>query len=299
MKKNWLQIVTLCLCVILLVVTILQNQKLEEYEELLQYHADHLDRELNRVQNICHDIINTLEEANRKIAEQSVELTGIDTENHTLQFKVSLSLKEWNDDTQVTVLATADEKTTSFPMNAAGNGAFYCQIAVPVDTDFFYVDLKADISGGGQNAQECLNYAIDHQLLPLHAAGGGWTGPEFDGKQMRSDFYINIEGAGSNPDKIRNPQFRIYKNGQLAQTLEANWDPTLSMDPCISFKPKTVADGWSIDCASGDAIEVWFRCEDEFGLGYEFRLQIWCVGEESDNYFEYLVKPDMTLFWPE
>ena len=113
MKKNWLQIVTLCLCVILLVVTILQNQKLEEYEELLQYHADHLDRELNRVQNICHDIINTLEEANRKIAEQSVELTEIDTENHTLQFKVSLSLKEWNDDTQVTVLATADEKTPS------------------------------------------------------------------------------------------------------------------------------------------------------------------------------------------
>ena len=59
------------------------------------------------------------------------------------------------------------------------------------------------------------------------------------------------------------------------------------------LRKESVGKGVHVEFHEDDTIIIRFRCEDEFGLGYDFLFFTWTAEGEI---FE---EPDMTLFWPE
>ena len=143
-------------------------------------------------------------------------------------------------------------------------------------------------------------------LLPLQNSGGGWSGPEYQDGVLRSQFSVSIRGFEGGmlkvyedqdgPASVQNPEFHIYKNGELEQTLAAiagsqedNIRIAAGLEPEVSAESSeitySVGDEWSIECEIGDLIDIHFVCRDEYGLGYDFFFQSWkAESENSDNY---------------
>lgn len=70
MKKNWMQIVTLCLCGILMAVTLVQGKQLNEIQRQMDDRMDNLRDSVEReIRNISNDIERELEEADKVVAE--------------------------------------------------------------------------------------------------------------------------------------------------------------------------------------------------------------------------------------
>lgn len=140
-------------------------------------------------------------------------------------------------------------------------------------------------------------------LLPLQMNGGGWSGPDYENGRMGSRFNVSIKGQHSDSVDIKNPEFWIYKNGSIVQQLDA-----IQSTEAYSDGKDYVIDSdntyWSIECAEEDTIEIHFRCEDEFGLGYDFLFQKWIAvidtNADSDNAIAPLDTEKMLeLYWPE
>lgn len=162
-------------------------------------------------------------------------------------------------------------------------------------------------------------------LLPLQNSGGGWSGPEYQDGVLRSQFSVSIRGFEGGmlkvyedqdgPASVQNPEFHIYKNGELEQTLAAiagsqedNIRIAAGLEPEVSAESSeitySVGDEWSIECEIGDLIDIHFVCRDEYGLGYDFFFQSWKIeSETSENYGSagvtsgYSSSEDVRLFW--
>lgn len=305
MKKNGLQILTLCLCVVLLVIVVIQGRQIQEYKFQLDYRLDEMEQSLsNEIYHISSNLAWELEEADKAVTDYSLEPVGIDWENRALLADVSVTLKEWYEDTAVTLMATMGEEDVTMPLTMGEDGACSGRLSLPLEgnSDLF---LTARISGGGLIRQEELGGWGDYSmLLPLRQAGGGWSGPEYqDGVLTCSYFEILIERTDGDAVMVQNPEFWFYRNGELVQTLEAVNDPHNTSDSGYYYGVDSEDHAWSIECGLGDSIEVRFRCEDEFGLGYDFPFQSWVVeGETSEDEFSvsgYDGSAGLTLFWPE
>lgn len=285
MKKNWLQIATLCVCAVLLVVTINQGRRLEEYQRQMQNDIDDVRRSITtEIQNISNSIEQELKEAECTISEYAFEPTGIDREARALLADVSVVVKEWYEDTEITLLVTTDGEERRVLMDSNGDGKYASQLTVPLERNFeLYLD--ALISGGGMTKQETLGAWNEiSMLLPLRTSGGGWSGPDYREGMLSSQFSITIEGQAGTPGPIIDPEFQIYQNGKLAQTLTAVIDPYSSSSIGACYTVDTEDNIWSMKCNIGDVVEVHFCCKDEYGLGYDFLFQTWSVdGVTPDN----------------
>ena len=137
MKKNWMQIVTLCICAILLVVTIGQGRRLKDYQQQMVSNVQSLNRSVyDEVRSISNRIEGKLEEANRAVFEYALEPTGMDKQSRSLLSDVSVTLKEWYEDTEVTLHATLGEITVPLTMTADGNGTFTGHLSLPVEENY-------------------------------------------------------------------------------------------------------------------------------------------------------------------
>ena len=303
MKKNWMQIITLCLCGVLLVVTIAQGRQLSEFQRKMENQMDHLRSDVeHEIQYISNDIERELEEANRVVAEYALEPKGIDKENRSLQAEASVTLKEWYEDTQIVLLARVGNEELSLPTTADGNGTFSSQLSLPLEGNY-EVFLDALVTGGGLTKKETLSaWGEISMMLPLRNSGGGWSGPEYREGVMSSQFNITIEGQDAVPGPIQNPQFLTYKNGELVLTQDAVEDPYTSGTNAVCYTVDTENYDWSVACEVGDVIEVRFRCEDEFGLGYDFLFQTWVAEGETANNQASAGGQDgsvpLELYWP-
>ena len=304
MKKNWMQIVTLCLCGVLLVVTIAQGKQLSEFQRKMENQMDHLRSDVeHEIQYISNDIERELEEANRVVAEYALEPKGIDKETRSLQAEASVTLKEWYEDTQIVLLTRVGDEELSLPTTADGNGTFSSQLSLPLEGNH-EVFLDALVTGGGLTKKESLGgWGEISMMLPLRNSGGGWSGPEYREGVMSSNFDITLEGQNGAPSPVRSPQFLTYKNGELVQTQNAIEDPYSSASNGRCYTVDTEDGRWSVACDVGDVIEIRFRCEDEFGLGYDFLFQTWVAeGETADNYASAGAQTGsdlLELYWPE
>jgi len=304
MKKNWMQILTLCLCGVLLVVTIAQGKQLSEFQRKMENQMDHLRSDVeHEIQYISNDIERELEEANRVVAEYALEPQGIDKATRSLQAEASVTLKEWYEDTQIVLLARVGDEELSLPTTTDGNGSFSSQLSLPLDGNY-EVFLDALVTGGGLTKKENLSaWGEIAMMLPLRNSGGGWSGPEYREGVMCSQFNITIEGQNAVPGPIQNPQFLTYKNGELVLTQDAVQDPYTSGTNAVCYTVDTENYDWSVECDVGDVIEVRFRCEDEFGLGYDFLFQTWVAeGETAENQASGGVQSGsalLELYWPE
>ena len=112
-----------------------------------------------------------------------------------------------------------------------------------------------------------------------------------------------IRGEKGTPAPVQNPQFLTFKNGELVQTQEAIEDPYSGASDGRCYTVDTENYEWSVQCDIGDVIEVRFRCEDEFGLGYDFLFQTWVAeGETAENQASAGGQSGsalLELYWPE
>ena len=305
MKKNWLQIITLCLCAALLIVVISQGRRLDQYQRQTKSSIDNLKQTVENEMYLVSDRIqNELEEANRVVAQYALEPTGIDKGNKALTTDVSVTLKEWYADTEITVLATIDGKKVSLPATADGAGSFVAQLSIPLEGNP-EVLLDALITGGGLTKQETLSaWGEISLLLPLRQDGGGWSGPDYRDGVLYSQFTTTITGQDGIPVSIHNPVFQIYKNGELAQTIAAIVDPYMSASNGACYTVDSADGDWGIACDVGDVIDIRFLCEDQYGLGYDFLFATWPVqGETPENSAsaggQFGSSSDLKLYWPE
>jgi len=304
MKKNWMQVVTLCLCGILLAVTFVQGKQLNEIQRQMDNRMDNLRDSVEReIRNISNDIERELEEADKVVAEYALEPQGIDKETRSLQATAAVTLKEWYDDTEIVLLAKVGGNELSLPMESAGNGSYASRISLPLEGNN-EVFLDALVTGGGLTKKESLGGWGDiSMLLPLQNSGGGWGGPEYRDGVMSSQFHITIRGENGTPAPVQNPQFLTFKNGELVQTQKAIEDPYSGASDGRCYTVDTENYEWSVQCDIGDVIEVRFRCEDEFGLGYDFLFQTWVAeGETAENQASAGGQSGsalLELYWPE
>lgn len=223
---------------------------------------------------------------------------GIDSEARTLLAEASVELKSWGDDTRAALLAAVGGEELSAPMEGAGDGAYSAQLALPLEAGT-ELRLAVLISDGGQERREELGAWEDlAMLLPLQNGGGGWSGPEYIGGRLRSQFHITIEGYDGPPGAIADPAFTVYKNGEPAQEFAAVIDPMSGPPDAACYTVDTENNDWSIECGAGDVIEIRFTCVDGYGLGYDFLFQRWSPGAEELDVAEDGGEA-LRLFWPE
>ncbi|MBQ8646926.1 MAG: hypothetical protein IJ484_02145, partial [Oscillospiraceae bacterium] len=113
-------------------------------------------------------------------------------------------------------------------------------------------------------------------LLPLQTSGGGWDGPSRMDGALSSSFAISIYTEEGLSTEVLDPEFRIYKNGELVQTLGG----VVSIHTSggfneISYSVDTDGQRWRLECEPEDVIVIRFVCSDRYGLEYDFLFQIW------------------------
>ena len=308
MEKKWSTYLPLLLCAVLLVMVLRQSAQLREYREQIDSQIQFLHHELNSQYNSINQLYDNVEEyveeAQRVIKAYDLQPSGVDTVNRTLNAEFTIELKEWHTDTRVMLLASVNGKQSNLPMTNIGAGIFSVSLPLPLDSvNNFLVQLSATVTGGGLTRQEELgSWSELSMLLPLSLRGGGWSEPTYLNGMMQSDFHVRIDGQGHQTAPVCEPMFHIYKNGELAQTLNAVIDPNSSSSIGINFTTDTENYVWCLPCAIGDVIEIRFLCQDEYGLGYDFLFQTWTAAVAPENQTGAGIAAeaqDLTLFWPE
>ena len=327
MKNNWMQYLSLALCAVMLIIIIAQGKKLDEYQTQVNSQIQSSRMSLNDdIQSLRYYIDNQMEKADKVVSSYELTPSGIDKNNHFLKVAVSLSLKEWYEDSKVELIAMLNQTKIEVDMNGDGAGGFRGEISLPLEGDM-PIYLSAQISGGGMIQKEDIGgWGNLSMLLPLRNSGGGWSGPEYRDGVMSSQFSISIRGFGNEmlqvyeeqgiPASVQNPEFHVYKNGEFEQRLPAiagspedNLRIAAGLEPemraQISEITYSVGDDWNIKCEVGDVIDIHFVCYDKYGLGYDFFLQSWkAQNETQDNYSaggtvsEYGNSEALKLFWP-
>ncbi len=280
--KNWMQLFTLIVCLVLLITVVVQRQQMNVYQQNMDDRLDMLQSQISaEISSVSDRVEAALEEQNRLVKDFSLEPAGLDAEKKALSSRVCVSLKEWSPDTAVTLAASIGGESLSVAMVPDIQGSYTAQLLLPLEEDReLFLDVQ--IQSEGRIRQEELGAWGDiAMLLPLQNSGGGWSGPAYQDGTMESQFNIFIEGRDGQPVSVHNPQFLIYKNGVLTQTLDAVNDPFSDNAQGYSFTVDTQDNYWRLECAEGDVIHIRFRCCDEFGLGYDFLFMTWVAAQDN------------------
>ena len=109
MKKNAFQILTSVLCFVLLVITFCLAKKIEMLEQQTENRIEYLQDSLNqKMQNLYADFHRELEASNSVVEELSLEPVGLDSDTGNLAANLLVQLKQWSEDTVVTLYAEMD-----------------------------------------------------------------------------------------------------------------------------------------------------------------------------------------------
>lgn len=295
MKKYAIQIVTLVLCLVLLTVTVIQANKIEELEQQMNSRVDDLrDSLYQEVSKVSANLERKLEEANSLISAFALEPSGIDTETGYLLADACLKLKQWQDDMEVVVYAQVEEKAYTVTMESDQPGQFRGLLQLPLVTGT-PVSLEARISMDGVTRMESLGSWGDiSMLLPLRAGGSGWSGPNYVQGAMTTRFHIAIGSTDGSKVNVVDPVFTVYKNGILVDTVDAVIDPESFSSNEVCYTTDTEGNFYSIDCDPQDIMEIRFCCQDQYGLGYDFLFMIW---SPEHNLPEPMTKEGLVLSW--
>lgn len=273
MKKNVLQIISVCLSAVLLVVCLYQGKLLREYKEQLDWEIESLrDDFTSEIENVSYRMEAALEKAQRIVENYSIETYAISADSWARYVSASVTLKEYYDDTEVTLLVGMDEEKLSLPMTRSDSGVFSANIEFPLDYAG-HTQLHVQIRSNGKIVTEDISTWLDYKdQLPLQSYGGGNDGWSYENGVLSSQFYINLTSQDGQMPTVANGEFLVYKNGELVQTLEATVHGTLSYDNVVAFAVNAPDYRWRLECALNDVIEIRFHCLDTYGIGYNFHV---------------------------
>ena len=291
MKKNWFQILSLSLNVALLIALLVTRAELVSTGNALQSQLGNVSVRLRDMQDQITDLSAKQREQTENLADFSLEPTGLDSENHTLQADMKITLRRWTADTEVTLLVTQSGQTTEQPMTGA-DGVFTAPVSLPVEQTGGVTFAVRITTGGQTSREEVTGYSDIAMLLPLVSIGNGSvTGPSYEKETacMEIDFDVGLEkqyGA-----EAVNPVFQIRKNGKAVQEVSAKISEQVPSNnpPEDYYAPDTAENKLEIPCQPSDTVEIHLLCRDSFGLAYDFTTYSYEIGE--DGIIEQVVWP--------
>lgn len=276
MKKNWMQLVSLALNVVLLVSVINLRERLEDVERGLN---SSLGRVESDVERISDDVRRELEDAVRLAVGYELEPAGIDRETRSLLAEASVTLKTWRADTQAVLLVEQAGELREVPMTQRENGVFTAPVALAAERQG-EISLALTVTNDGATSREDLGSWWDvSELLPCQKGGFGGGGYDFrDGQlTLNGSYDFVIYGREGGPVAVSDPVFRVYRNGKLEMEQAAALE-----EPKDWYYNYTVGE-WpeTVSCQPGDTVLLTFSCTDDYGLTYEFTHTRWTVLEDG------------------
>ena len=279
MKKNWFQILSLALNVALLIALLVTRAELVNTRTILKSNLDGIAYRLSDVDDRITNLSAKQREQTESLSDFSLEPTGLDPESHTLQADMSITLRRWTADTEVTLLVTQNGRTTEQPMSGNG-GVFTALVSLPVE-DTGEVSFAANITAGGQTSrEEVTSYSDLAVLLPLSNDSSGYGDPTYRGGNFQLQYDLGIRKQYGT--EVIAPVFQVLKNGETVRTLPAAIsESTSSSDPDVIYYTPASDDGnIEVSCQPKDTIELHLLCRDSFGLSYDFTA---CTYEIDQN----------------
>ena len=279
MKKNWFQILSLALNVMLLIALLMTRTELADTQNNLKNQLDSVACWLMDVQDQITNLSAKQREQTEDLSDFSFEPTGLDPESHTLQADMSITLRRWTADTEVTLLVTQNGQTAELPMTGM-DGVFTAPVGLPVE-DTGEVSFAVNITDGGQTSrEEVTSYSDLAMLLPLTNDGSGYGDPTYRGGNFQLQYDLGIRKQYGT--EVIDPVFQVLKNGETVQTLPAKIsESTFSGDPdVVYYTPASEEGGFAVSCQPEDTVELHLLCRDSFGLSYDFTA---CTYEIDQN----------------
>ena len=281
MKKNWIALVSLALNLVLVALVLWQGSRLDTLEQdLWNVQANLLDR-------------------------QDQVMDEVDALREDVQEGEPVTLKEWGEDTDAALLLELEGQTTEAPLTHGGNGVFTGEAAVPVEENgSLTVTLLADTGGTVTREQAEFVYQLS-DLLPVTDGATGTSTPywEEDTLLLQSGFFFCPYDRDHDYVEVRDPEFRLYRNGELILEEAAVYHPMSDDIPYCYYLREVNEDGLGqtipVDAQPGDELRLAFACQDQFGLAYEFTVDHWQV--LKDDAVDVSLDEDFypTLTWPE
>ena len=298
MKKNWFQILSLALNVMLLIALLMTRTELADTQNNLKNQLDSVACWLMDVQDQITNLSAKQREQTEDLSDFSFEPTGLDPESHTLQADMSITLRRWTADTEVALAVTQSGRTTEQSMSGSG-GVFTAPVSLPVE-DTGGVSFAVNITASGQTRrEEVTSYSDIAMLLPLVCNSSCGSGPTYQGGIFQIQYDVGIKKQYGT--EVIDPVFQVLKNGDSVQTLPAAIsESTSSSDPDVIYYTPASDDGnIEVSCQPKDTIELHLLCRDSFGLSYDFTV---CTYEiDQDGTIAEEVWPDtdynVRVFW--
>ena len=298
MKEKRFQNLSLALNAVLLIALFTIRAELVDKQTILKSKLDDIAYRLSDMDDQITNLSAKQREQTEDLSDFSFEPTGLDPESHTLQADMSITLRRWTADTEVTLLVTQSGRITEQPMSGSG-GVFTTPVSLPVE-DTGEVSFAANITAGSQTSrEEVTSYSDLAMLLPLVSNGSCCGGPTYQGGIFQIQYDVGIKkqyGA-----EISEPAFQVLKNGEAVRTLPAAIsESTSSSDPDVIYYTPASDDGnIEVSCQPKDTIELHLLCRDSFGLSYDFTV---CTYEiDQDGTMMEKVRPDtdynVRVFW--
>lgn len=281
MKKNWFQILSLALNVVLLIALFVTRAELVNTQNNLKNQLDSVACWLMDVQDQITDLSVRQREQTEDLSDFSFEPTGLDPESHTLQAGMSITLRRWAEDTEVTLAVTQNGQTTEQPMSGSG-GVFTAPVSLPVE-DTGEVSFAANITTGGQTSrEEVTSYSDIARLLPLTNDSSSYSNPTYRGGNFQIQYDLGFRKQYGT--EVIDPVFQVLKNGDSVRTLPAKIsESTVSSDPdAVYYTPDTAEGDIVVSCQPKDTVELHLLCRDSFGLSYDFTVCTYAIGENGD-----------------
>ena len=280
MKKNWFQNLSLALNAVLLIALFATRAELVDKQTILKSKLDDIAYRLSDMDDQITNLSAKQREQTEDLSDFSFEPTGLDPESHTLQADMSITLRRWTADTEVTLLVTQSGRITEQPMSGSG-GVFTTPVSLPVE-DTGEVSFAANITAGGQTSrEEVTSYSDLAMLLPLTNDGSGYGDPTYRGGSLQLQYDLGVRKQYGT--EVVAPVFQVLKNGETVQTLPVKIsESTVSSDPdVVYYTPASENGGIAVSCQPEDTVELHLLCRDIFGLSYDFTVCTYEIDQDG------------------
>lgn len=286
MKKNWGIAAVLLLNIVLVVQVNRLDKKVDVLEEkLAAQHRDTVDFLYNWEDRVYESAQRALKDATKQAVDFAFEPVGIDKERRSLLADLSVTLREWSENTQVTMLVTLNGSVTEIPMTHEAAGVYTGELSLLVSENGD-VKLAVQIENGESTIREELaHHRRVSDLLPISSGATGSSWEEYEDGALKLYYYSFLPYDGdSKVVPVLKPTFRLYRNNELvlernAVANEDYEDGNEGMSGEWFFNDSEENVPTSIPCGEGDEVWLMFACTDSYGIHYEFPVN----GDRIEN----------------
>ena len=280
MKEKRFQNLSLALNVVLLIALFVTRAELVNTRTILKSNLDGIAYRLSDMDDRITNLSAKQREQTEDLSDFSFEPTGLDPESHMLQADMSITLRRWTADTEVTLLVTQSGRITEQPMSGSG-GVFTAPVNLPVEQTG-EVSFAVNITDGGQTSrEEVTSYSDIAMLLPLTNDSSGYGDPTYRGGSFQLQYDLGIRKQYGT--EVIAPVFQVLKNGETVQTLPVKIsESTVSSDPdVVYYTPASEEGGFAVSCQPEDTVELHLLCRDSFGLSYDFTVCTYEIDQDG------------------